>query len=149
MLLDQGLGLACPPALKVILSTPEPMAASAPLTRTWFAAMAIDCSPEEQKRLTVVPGVVTGIPAITAAMRATFEARGTLRIGAAGDHVLDLGGVELWGLGKHILSTWASRSSGRVILKDPRKDLAKGVRELATTTASLIGVTPFLPYIER
>src|SRR5713226_3623512 len=32
----------------------------------------------------------------------------------------------------------AARSSGRVRLKDSRKDLASGVRELATITASLI-----------
>src|SRR5215510_15715256 len=36
----------------------------------------------------------------------------------------------------------AARSSGRVRLNDPRNDLASGVRELATTTASLIGA-PF------
>src|SRR6185295_20011274 len=39
----------------------------------------------------------------------------------------------------------AARSSGRVRLKDPRKDFAKGVRELATTTASLI----VLPFVSR
>jgi hypothetical protein len=31
---------------------------------------------------------------------------------------------------------WAARSSGRVMLKEPRKDLASPVRELATITAS-------------
>src|SRR5580704_16305361 len=31
---------------------------------------------------------------------------------------------------------WAARSSGRVMLKEPRNDLASPVRELATTTAS-------------
>ena len=33
---------------------------------------------------------------------------------------------------------WAARSSGRVMLNEPRNDLASPVRELATTTASLI-----------
>src|SRR5262245_24427533 len=37
---------------------------------------------------------------------------------------------------------WAARSSGRVMLKDPRNDLASGVRELATTTASRIMTAP-------
>jgi hypothetical protein len=32
----------------------------------------------------------------------------------------------------------AARSSGRVMLNDPRKDFASAVRELVTTTASLI-----------
>jgi hypothetical protein len=32
----------------------------------------------------------------------------------------------------------AARSSGRVALNDPRKDFASAVRELVTTTASLI-----------
>src|SRR4029077_6693089 len=32
----------------------------------------------------------------------------------------------------------AARSEGRVMLKEPRCDLASGVRELATTTASLM-----------
>src|ERR1700684_1500333 len=31
---------------------------------------------------------------------------------------------------------WATMSSGRVILNEPRNDLAKGVRKLSTTTAS-------------
>src|SRR5262245_43148441 len=33
---------------------------------------------------------------------------------------------------------WAARSDGRVMLNEPRWDLASGVRELATTTASLM-----------
>src|SRR5262245_375818 len=33
---------------------------------------------------------------------------------------------------------WAARSSGRVALNEPRTDLARGVRELATMTASLM-----------
>ena len=36
------------------------------------AAMAMACSPDEQKRLMVVPAVVTGQPAQIAALRATF-----------------------------------------------------------------------------
>src|ERR1043166_5451578 len=33
---------------------------------------------------------------------------------------------------------WAARSSGLVILNEPRNDLANGVRELVISTASLI-----------
>src|SRR5262249_24039106 len=46
-----------------------------------------------------------------------------------------------WGtLPRASLMAWAARSSGRVRLKEPRCDLARGVRELATTTASLMGI---------
>src|SRR5579872_1151684 len=34
---------------------------------------------------------------------------------------------------------WAASTSGRVMLKEPRNDLASPVLELATTTASLMG----------
>src|SRR5207249_9701185 len=39
------------------------------------------------------------------------------------------------------LMQWAVKSSGRVRLNDPRNDLASGVRELATMTASLMLVS--------
>src|SRR2546427_9539297 len=39
------------------------------------------------------------------------------------------------------LMAWAVKSSGRVRLNEPRNDLASGVRELATMTASLITVS--------
>src|SRR5262249_54176165 len=42
----------------------------------------------------------------------------------------------------------AARSDGRVMLKDPRCDLASGVRLLATTTASLMA-RPFVRRVER
>jgi hypothetical protein len=49
-----------------------PIAASTPSWMIWWAAMAIACKPEEQKRLMVVPGTVTGRPARTRAMRARW-----------------------------------------------------------------------------
>ena len=39
------------------------------------------------------------------------------------------------------LMQWAARSTGLVRLNEPRNDLASGVRELATTTASLMAVS--------
>ena len=69
------------------------MAAWAPsLTISW-AAIATACKPDEQKRLTVTPGTVTGRPARIAAMRATFVALRAMGIGAAQDDVLDFGGT--------------------------------------------------------
>ena len=41
-------------------------------TITRWAAIAMACSPDEQKRFTVVPAVVTGRPARNAAWRAMF-----------------------------------------------------------------------------
>ena len=79
------------------------MAASAPPRMIWCAAMAIAWSPEEQKRLTVVPAIETGSPARTSATRATLLPCGAVRLGAAQDHVLDLGRVELRDLAEHVL----------------------------------------------
>src|SRR5712692_7848678 len=104
-------------------STPPPMAASAPPRMIWWAAIAMAWSPEEQKRLTVVPAIETGRPARTSATRATLLP--WVPFGWAQPMITSL-------------MQWAARSSGRVMLKDPRKDLASGVRELETTTASLI-----------
>src|SRR5581483_4430071 len=100
-------------------------------------------SPEEQNRLTVVPAIETGRPARTSATRATLlpcapfgwaQPRITSSISA---------GSSCGTFPSTSLMQWAARSSGRVRLNDPRCDLASGVRELATTTASLMGA-PFL-----
>ena len=66
----------------------------------------------------------------------------TLRIAAAENHVVDLGRIERGTLPSTWRRQWATRSSGRVILNDPRNDFASGVRELATTTASLMAESP-------
>src|SRR5215470_16311221 len=42
------------------------------------------------------------------------------------------------------LMVWAVKSSGRVMLNAPRNDLASGVRELATMTASLMRVVSLI-----
>ena len=38
-----------------------------------FAALAMDCRPEEQKRLTVCPAVVSGKPELSASRRPMFR----------------------------------------------------------------------------
>jgi hypothetical protein len=48
------------------------MTISAPPERIRSAAMAMACSPEEQKRLMVTAGTVSGSPARSAATRAMF-----------------------------------------------------------------------------
>src|SRR5437660_10089944 len=106
--------------------------------------MAIACRPEEQKRLTVVAATLGGNPAVSAAIRATLlpctpcgcaQPRMTASISAGSS-----AGV----LRRTSRMQCAARSSGRVILNDPRYDLASAVRELATTTASLIRLAPGL-----
>src|SRR5215207_2691937 len=100
--------------------------------------MAMACRPDEQKRLTVVPATEVGRPARTRATRATLLPWAPL--GWAQPRItssISLGSS--WGaLPRTSLMQWAARSSGRVMLNDPRCDLARGVRELATTTASLM-----------
>src|SRR5882672_1751789 len=123
----------------LMLSSPPPMAASAPPRMIWWAAMAMAWSPEEQKRLTVVPATETGRPARRSATRATLLPCAPL--GWAQPMITSsISLLSSWGtLPSASLMQWAARSSGRVMLNDPRNDLASGVRELATTTASLIG----------
>src|SRR5271168_4998767 len=86
----------------------------------------------------VVPATLVGRPESMALVRPMFwpcapwgwpQPRTTSSISA---------GSSLGVLARTSLIQWATKSSGRVRLKEPRKDLARGVRELATTTASLI-----------
>ena len=50
-----------------MLSTPPATMQSAPSERIEFAAIAMVCRPDEQKRLTETPAVVFGMPASSAA----------------------------------------------------------------------------------
>src|SRR5271154_6817350 len=122
----------------VMLSTPPPMMESTPSLTIWWAATVMAWGPDEQKRLMVVPATLFGRPENMGLVRPMFwpwapwgwpQPRITSSISAG----------ESWGvLARTSLMQWATRSSGRVRLKEPRKDLANGVRELATITASLI-----------
>ena len=73
-----------PPAAKM---SPSPV-----ITRC--AAMAIVCRPDEQKRLTVIPDVVTGQPARMRDLPRDVAAGRAFRVGAAHDDVLDLARIE-------------------------------------------------------
>src|SRR2546425_4742963 len=101
--------------------------------------MAMALSPDEQKRLMVSPATLTGSPARMADTRAMLcpwvpcgwpqpRITSSTSLGSS------------WGtLPSASLMQWAARSEGSVMLNEPRCDLASGVRELATTTASLMG----------
>src|SRR5215468_8262294 len=57
-----------PPGIEM-LSTPPATMQAAPSERIEFAAIAIDCRPDEQKRLIETPAVDFGMPASNAAWR--------------------------------------------------------------------------------
>ncbi len=73
---------------------PPPTITGTLSTITRCAAMAMACSPEEQKRFTVVPELVTGRPARSAICRATLPPVVPSGRRAAHDHVLDLAGID-------------------------------------------------------
>src|SRR5215831_10158822 len=105
------------------------------------AATATALSPEEQKRLTVPPGTVTGSPASNATFRPTLNP-----CGPSGKPVpmttSSISAGSSWGTFRRTSFTQcAAMSSGRVRLNDPRNDLARPVRELATMTASRMGIS--------
>src|SRR5438093_10501319 len=103
--------------------------------------MAIALRPDEQNRLIVSPATLTGRPARMDATRARLcpcapcgwpqpRMTSSTSLGSS------------WGtLPSASLMQWAARSEGSVMLNEPRCDLASGVRELATTTASLMGLS--------
>ena len=76
--------------MRLIDSVPPARRQSAWPAMIRSAAVAMVCSPEAQKRLTVWPGTETGSPAFMAATRATFMPGLPLREGAAEDDVLHL-----------------------------------------------------------
>src|SRR5262245_16932588 len=122
----------------VIDSTPPPIMTSAPSWMMWFAAYAIACRPEEQNRFSVSPATEVGRPARIAATRAMLwpcEPCGWPQPMITSSTSFE---SSCGTLPSTSLIVWAVKSSGRVRLNEPRNDLASGVRELATMTASLM-----------
>src|SRR4051812_26731611 len=120
-------------------STPPATKISASPTITRCAAIAIVCSPEEQKRFTVTPDTVTGMPARIAIWRAMLEP------------------VAPSGVAQPMItsSTSAGSSFARsiaalaacppmvapcVMLSAPRQLLQSGVRAVDTITASVLAI---------
>ena len=125
-----------------IVSSPPATATSALPVLMRSAAMAIDCRPEEQKRLMVMALVSTGSPARIAAARATFmpcSASGiaqpmiTSSISAASSPGTRASAS---------LITAPPISSGRVFRKVPFGALPTAVRTADTITASFIVLNP-------
>lgn len=116
----------------LMLSVPPASIRSSSPRRMRSAAIATACRPDEQKRLTVTPGTVSGRPASNRPMRATFmpcSASGMaqpmmtspMRCGSMPGYCAIT-----------LRMTWASMSSGRVLRNTPRGALPTGVRVAAT-----------------
>src|SRR6185436_3651489 len=121
-----------------IVSKPPATITSAPPLLMRSAAIAIDCRPDEQKRLIVIALVSTGRPARIAAARATF-----IPCSASGiaQPMMTSSISESSRPGTRLaasLITAAPISSGRVFLNVPFGALPTAVRTADTITASLI-----------
>src|ERR671938_1599499 len=138
--------MMCPPiGIIDIVSRPPATITSAPPVLILSAASAIDCSPEEQKRLIVIAEVSTGRPARIAAARVTF-----MPCSASGiaqpiitSSISALSKPSTSAIAS--LMTAAPISSGRVNLSVPFGALPTAVRTAETMTASLI-VPTLLPF---
>src|SRR5581483_4503168 len=109
------------------------MSPSPAITRC--AAIAIVWRPEEQKRLTVMPAVVTGQPARIAICRAML--RPVAPSGFAQPMItssISAGSTPARAMA--CCSAWPPRSAPCVMLKAPRQLLQSGVRAVETITAS-------------
>ena len=100
-------------------------------------AMAIDCRPDEQKRFTVIPAVVTDRPARNAIWRAMFPP--VAPSGLAQPMITSSTSAESMPARETACRTaCAPRVAPWVMLKAPRQDLHRGVRAVETITASVI-----------
>ena len=123
---------------RVMDSAPPASTTSAmPVMMAW-AAMAMVCSPEEQKRFTVWPGTLSGSPASRAARRPKL--RPCSASGKAQPTITSsISAGSSWGTRSSTPRiAVAARSSGRVVARAPLNALPTGVRTLATITASLM-----------
>ena len=117
-------------------STPPAIAISVCPDAIWLDAMAMDCRPDEQKRLIVMPAVVIGSLDRTTAKRARLPSCSPVWL-AAPTTTSSTSSGDTFGLrSKSASMQCASMSSERVMLKLPRWDLARPVRTLSTTTTS-------------
>src|SRR5580658_5845182 len=119
----------------LIDSAPPAMMIWAPPERIRSAAMAMACSPDEQKRLMVTPGTESGKPARSAATRAIFipdSPSGLAQPRITSSISLD----EIAGyFSRSRRNTVAARSSGRVVRSVPLGAFPTAVRRQSTITA--------------
>src|SRR4026207_639705 len=83
------------------------------------AASAMVCSPEEQKRLPVIPRTAPRAAGADGDLARVVPPGGALRVGAADDHVLDLVGVELRALERGVHHVSAHLGAVGVVERAP------------------------------
>ena len=105
-------------------STPPAIAISVWPEAIWLDAMAMDCSPEEQKRLMVIPPVEIGSLDSTTAKRARLPSCSPVWLAAPTTTSSTSFGAMFGFLSSSESMQCASMSSDRVRLKLPRWDLA-------------------------
>src|SRR3989475_8615471 len=130
----------CSFCTRLIDSSPPATTIGTRSTITRCAASAMACMPEEQKRLTVMPAVVTGSPARSAAWRAMFWP--VAPSGSAQPMTTSStspGSIPArftaWAM------TWPPMAAPCVLLNAPRYARPIGVRAVETMTASAMGLS--------
>ncbi len=125
-------------------STPPATMIGTRSTITRWAAIAIVCSPDEQKRLTVAPPVLIARPARSAAWRAMLLPVAPSGI-AQPSSTSSTSPGSTPARSTAALITWPASVAPWVMLKPPRQDLASPVRAVDTITASAICLSQSQP----
>src|SRR3954469_1955500 len=131
-------GPARPPSCvsEMLSSPPATMQSASPAMMRW-AAIAMVCRPDEQKRFTVTPETVTGIPARMADSRATFEPVAFSGV-AQPSTTSSTSAGSIPARSTACFTTWPPSVAPCVMLNAPRKALPIGVRAVDTITASVM-----------
>src|SRR5467141_257780 len=124
----------------VIDSSPPAIAMSQLPPSIIRAAIAIALSPDAQKRLTVDPGTDDGRPDMSATVLPTFWPCGPSGKPAPRMTSSICAGSTSGTRRSSSRTHCTAMSSGRARLNEPRNDLARPLRTLATITASRIGM---------
>src|SRR6185436_3378857 len=124
-------------------STPPATKMSSSPARMRCAASATVCRPEEQKRFTVMPEVVTGRPARSAIWRAILPP--VAPSGVAQPMITSsISFGSSLARSTAALTAWPPMVAPWVMLRAPRQLLHSGVLAVETITASAIEFSPFL-----
>ena len=102
------------------------------------AASAMVCRPDEQKRLTVMPGTRDRTAGAQRDLARDVAAGRAFGDGAAHDHVVDLGRRRASRARSRAATTWPPIVAPCVMLNAPRQLLASPVRAVDTMTASVM-----------
>src|SRR3954470_18787053 len=120
-----------------MLSTPPATYTSPSPAMMRWDAMAIVCSPDEQKRLTVMPDTVIGRSAISAIWRAMFAPVAPSGF-AQPMSTSSMAPGSIPARCTACLTAWPPKVAPCVMLKAPFQLLASGVRAVETMTALLM-----------